>query len=973
MSSSKSFRSMLVELGVKWYKYWESRGLFNAEPKPGKPKFFITAAYPYVNAPLHIGHARTYTIPDVIARYKMMRGYNVLFPMAFHYTGTPIVTMSDAIARGDRELIELYTKLYGIPESDIEKLKTPLGMANYFRDMAREDLKKLLLAIDWRREFTTIEPIYNMFIKWQFEKLREKGYVVQGTHPVGWCPVHGNPVGMHDTKGDVEPEIQEFTLILFRSCKEEVYYPAATLRPETVLGVTNMWVNPRAKYVIAVVDGKRMVLSERACFKIKFQRKKVEVEREVRGEDLVGERVVNPVTGRIIPVLPSGFVDPDTGTGVVMSVPAHAPYDYVALREILGDKTILSKTGVRGEELKPIPLIVVDGYSDLPARDAVVKAGVKSVLEKKLLDEATKRVYMDEHERGVMRSGLAELVDESKALPGAREFIKSFIEGVRVSEARERIVEWMRENGVAESYYEIANKPVYSRCGSEIVVKILENQWFLDYENPEWKSLCRKALSKMEIVPEEYRQQFEYVVEWLKKRACARSRGLGTRLPWDPEWIIESLSDSTIYMALYTVVIGIRKLGVEAEKLTSEFWDYIFLGKGNPESIAEKLGVKASELEAIRREFLYWYPLDNRHSGKDLIPNHLTFFIFNHTAIFPEELWPRRIVVNGHVMVEGEKMSKSLGNIIPIRKAVEEYGPDVVRLTLISSAEIGNDANFTKTLANSVMEMLERIYRLYREYEKYCVERSRSVLDDLVLARVKRVVDEVTRSLEEYRLRDASVKAFSIMEQIVREYISEGALKDTLEYILRVWVKLIAPFTPAVAEELWRIIGGKDSVFLEEWPRAEDIPSNPEVEVNYMYAMEVLEDVKNIVKAVKKTPRKALVLVSGASREAIARVARGVHDASDVREAIRIVAREARTSRPQDLVKRIQSILHKLPEDLVAYILSEGIDEEKAIRMYEEMLKRRLGFEVEVGVYSGDLGVKKGRAHPFKPLIILEF
>ena len=148
---SKNFRVFLKSIAEKWRKQWEDEGLYKAEPLEGKPKFYLTAAYPYPNAPLHIGHARTYTIPDVIARYKRMRGYNVLFPMAFHYTGTPIISMSEAIAKGDKELIDLYTKLYGIPQKDIEKLKTPLGMANYFREMAREDLKNLLLAIDWRR------------------------------------------------------------------------------------------------------------------------------------------------------------------------------------------------------------------------------------------------------------------------------------------------------------------------------------------------------------------------------------------------------------------------------------------------------------------------------------------------------------------------------------------------------------------------------------------------------------------------------------------------------------------------------------------------------------------------------------------------------------------------------------------------------------------------------------------------------
>src|SRR4030067_1756064 len=117
-------------------------------------------------------------------------------------------------------------------------------------------------------------------------------------------------------------------------------------------------------------------------------------------------------------------------------------------------------------------------------------------------------------------------------------------------------------------------------------------------------------------------------------------------------------------------------------------------------------------------EFKYFYPLDSRHSGRDLVPNHLTFMIFNHTAIFPEALWPQQIATNGSVMMEGAKMSNSFGNIIPLREALVKLGADPIRLSVMSAAELLQDADFSPTIAKSMRDRLARLYRLFFERPK---------------------------------------------------------------------------------------------------------------------------------------------------------------------------------------------------------------------------------------------------------------
>ncbi|MCW3978958.1 MAG: class I tRNA ligase family protein, partial [Candidatus Bathyarchaeota archaeon] len=228
----------------KWRKRWAEAGAFEADPDPERQKYYLTVAYPYPNSPQHIGHGRTYTMCDVHARYRRMQGYNVLLPMAWHFTGTPVIAMVERLKEKDEDLLDTFLNIYNIPKGDLHELETPIGMATYFAQEIKTGMQLMGFSIDWRREFTTVDPYYNKFIEWQFAKLRQRGYITQGSHPVGWCPHCGNPVGQHDTVGDKEPEIEEFAVLKFR--RGDLVFPAATLRPETVFGVNAMWINPES-------------------------------------------------------------------------------------------------------------------------------------------------------------------------------------------------------------------------------------------------------------------------------------------------------------------------------------------------------------------------------------------------------------------------------------------------------------------------------------------------------------------------------------------------------------------------------------------------------------------------------------------------------------------------------------------------------------------------------------------------------
>ncbi|MFN3804417.1 MAG: leucine--tRNA ligase [Pyrobaculum sp.] len=933
--------SFFNSIARKWQERW--RGVYEPEPAPGVPKFFITAAYPYPNGAIHIGHGRTYLIADVLARFHRHMGRNVLFPMAFHYTGTPILTIAEAIAAGDKTIMEEYMEIYGVPPEEVKKMGDPLHLARYFHRQSREAMERFGLGIDWSREFTTIDPEYQRFIQWQFEKLWKRGLIVRGRHPVGWCPRHSMPVGAHDTKDDKEPEIGQWTLIYFRD--GDLAYPTATLRPETVLGVTNLWINPEGEYVVAEINGVRAVVSREAAFSLSFQTE-VRILEKVVGRQLVGRQVLNPVTGEPVPIYGARFVDPKVGTGLVMSVPSHAPYDYAALRDL--------------GAVRLIPLIVVEGYGEHPAREVVERMGISSQTDP-ALEEATREVYSAEYTRGVMRLDVAERVGLHLGEP-ARSMVRAafrlYFAGRPVREAREFIQRWLVEAGLGAVVYDVMNKPVYCRCGAEIVVKVLEDQWFINYGDGQWKQSARQLVGEMSIVPEEARSHFLATVDWLDKRACARTRGLGTPLPWGQGWVIESLSDSTIYMAYYVVIKKIRQFGIRPEQLTEEFWDYVLLGQGDLAKVAEKTGVSPEALEEIRREFDYWYPLDSRNSGKDLIPNHLTFFIFNHVAIFPREKWPRSIVANGWVLREGEKMSKSKRNVLPLDKAVEIYGADPLRATLAISAEVEQDLDFRDVEARRNAQQLAAIYTLAQKFTQP-VDRE-DWLDHWLVSEMAQLLERAREAYEKARVRQAAVEVLYNAKSLLDQYLAMAERPSRLaQEAARAWVVALEPLVPHLAEELWSLLGGGGLAVRAPWPK---LRADPAALLAKRYVDMVVEDVRNIP-AFRQGVKKVVLYVNPNFHWLKA----GLKE--DVRAVIEAGA-------PPQAAKRVVDLVRSLGGEIRALVRQvENFDEAAVLRAYGRYLEKALGAPPEVykadDDAAPDLGGKKRQSLPLRPGIYL--
>ena len=951
------------EIETKWRNKWAESKDFETNPNE-KPKKFITVAYPYPNSPQHIGHGRTYTLADVHARFYRMQGYNVLFPMGFHYTGTPVLGMARRIQAGEKEILDGLRNVYHVPEEDIKTFVEPIKIADYFHEEIKSGMIEMGYSIDWRREFTTIVPGYQKFIEWQITTLKENGKIIQGSHPVGWCPKDSNPVSQHDTMGDVEPKIDDKNfLVKFKF--EDYIFPVTTLRPETIFGVTNFWVNPNVIYKKLTVDGEKWIVSKECAYKLQFFDKEITEDGDIPGSELVGKYATKH-NGDKIPILPADFVEPGMGTGLVMSVPAHAPKDYQALVDFKKDQPL----GSEYQLIKPISIMSTEGYGEFPAKEICEKLGVSDQSDEKL-EEATKELYLKEFTDGKLNERCGDFNNE------------------KVQFGRDKVRAWLQENKHLEKFPVLENAPVHCRCGTECVVKILNNQWFLNYGDEEWKEQARNCFDEMNILPSNIRTEFKEVIDWLHERACARQQGLGTKLPWDKDWIVESLSDSVIYMAYYTISRFVNDGTVNAENLTRELFDYILLDKGDLALAVSTSKLTEDVISTMKKEFQYFYPVDSRHSGRDLVQNHLSFFVLNHVAIFEKKLWPQEIVVNGSVMMDGAKMSKSMGNIIPLRTAIREHGADPIRLAIISSAELLQDADFNM---ESVYGIQNKIASLLEE----CSSLKKGAIGELqaedrwILSKTQNMIVQVTEAVEKMRLREALQDILFTFETDLSWYSKRVEAKGRedvsgiLHYINSVRVAMLSPFAPHVAEEMWENLGYTDVVSKSAWPEF----SKEKLDATSIQSEELLKstinDIANILKVTKIDPKKIVIYVnsddfkSKVYRKILGIMVGGQNNMGVVMKELIADPETTEAKKMPDYIQKVIKDLHSESEEIKTMKLESDDFNEKEFLSSELSSIGKKEFGVEITVYSesdSDIYDPKGKARharPYKPAILIE-
>lgn len=745
-----------------------------AEIRKRHPKYFGTFAYPYMNGTLHAGHSFTVSKVEFTAGFARMEGRRVLFPLGFHCTGMPIKACADKLrdevqkfgetfegykeeAVGEAEQAPAPTQAetkvditkftsnkskaaaktvkmkyqfqimlaLGIKRDEIHRFADAHYWLKFFPPLCKDDLNNFGARIDWRRSFVTTDanPYYDAFVRWQMNRLKELNKIQYGIRYTIYSPKDGQPCMDHDrTEGEgVAP--QDYTALKLK-VKEwapkaaekikgripegaNVYFVPATLRPETMYGQTCCFVGPKINYgVFKVSENEFYVVTKRAAWNMAFQGTFFKSDKfakdsselpavlELTGADVVGTLVNAPLSihKEGVRILPMESVLPTKGTGVVTSVPSDSPDDYATVMDLAKKADYY---GIKKEwaELEIPPIIETPSYGNITAKFLVEKMKINSPKDAKQLAEAKDLAYKEGYYKGTM------LMGDFKGLP--------------VEAAKPKVKEALIKSGEAFEYAE-PNGHVVSRSGDECVTAYL-GQWFLNYgeNDPQWRdTVLYHVKGDMKTYSSETQNGFEKNLDWLNRWACARTYGLGSKLPWDPKFLVESLSDSTIYMAYYTIahllhsdVFGTKQglLNLKPEQMIDEVWDYIFCRRELSEELLKSCGIKEADLQTMRREFEYWYPLDMRSSGKDLIPNHLTFFLYIHIALFPKEYWPRSVRANGHLLLNGDKMSKSTGNFLTLNDAVKKYGADACRIALADAGDGVEDANFEEAVANQII------------------------------------------------------------------------------------------------------------------------------------------------------------------------------------------------------------------------------------------------------------------------------
>jgi len=954
----------------KWQDLWAEARVYVARADPSRPKWFTNVPYPYVNGYPHLGFGTSFLRAEFQSRYRRMLGYNVLHPQGFHCTGLPILGAAKRVKERERVQIEVLRKM-GIPDRDIPKFADPMHWIEVFPQETIQDLQGLGAAVDWTRSFITtpLNPPYDAFVRWQFHRLKDGGFVKIDKHPVIWCPNDQAPIGDHDRLEGEGETPAEHTLLKFPMADGRILV-AATIRPETVFGQTNLWVDPDVEYVVAKVGDEQWILNEAAASKLREQGKALSVESRIRGAELLGMDAVAPAINRAIPILPGAFIDQGRGTGIVTSVPSDAPDDYVALRDLQQDDKALATYRLDAERvraLKPVPIIRTPGWGPLPGVEIVERMGIKNQREREKLETAKAEVY---------RSGFYQGVLNENCGPFA---------GVRVEVAKDEIRKELMSKNLADRMYEPSGE-VVCRCMTPAIVKVVEDQWFLAYGDPAWKSLVHDALASMTLYPETLRKQLDYVLDWLRDWPCTHHRGLGTILPWDSNWVIESLSDSTIYMAYYTIAHALQEGALRskvpwAQRLDDAFFDYVFLGRGDARAVARRLGVELSLVENLRDEFAYWYPFDLRNTGKDLVQNHMAFCLFNHTAIFPREHWPRGYGVNGHVQMAGRKMSKSRGNVWYIRDALKVWGADAVRLTVANAGDGLDDPNLDLDFADSVPPRVRDWLRFATS--RHATRKDRRQIDDWFLSVLNRAIGANRAAMEQMNYKTALRIGYFDLQGAWSWYLRRCDGRPNAAVLARfieVQTKFLAPFAPHLCEEIWHALGNTGFIVNAPYPEVVRDEIDPRAEAAEALLQSTLADVREILKVTRIAGKKVALYTAPAWKIRIETIARDLARTGPIpmnilmEKALADPGMRERGSEVAPFAKKVaEQLRHSKPE-----ARGEGrpLDELSLFTENRAFLEKEFGMPVEVYVADDperwDPAKRSGHAAPGRPAIYVE-
>ena len=723
------------EIEKKWQKRWADENAFAAKNDYSLPKHYALVEFPYPSGQgLHVGHPRPYTALDIVSRKKRMQGYNVLFPMGWDAFGLP-------------------TENYAIKNKIHPRIVTERNVARF-----KAQLQSLGLSFDWNREVNTTDPAYYKWTQWIFIKLFEAGLAYKKKMSVNFCTsckvvlANEEVVGgvcercgsevVHKVKEQWMLKITEYADRLIdgldgldyiervktqqinwigRSTGAEVDFATDadgdslkvyTTRPDTLFGATYMVIAPEHE-MIDKWQGKLLnyadVLAYREAATRKSDFERTELVKEKTGIRLDGVMAINPVNNKKIPIFVSDYVLASYGTGAIMAVPAHDTRDFEFAKAF-----------------------------DLPIIEVVAGGDVQ------------KEAFTDTETGRMVNS--------------------SFLDGLEVSEAKKKIIEFLTEKGIGhkKTNYKLRDW-VFSRqrywgepipmilCSDCGWVPVPENELPLllpEVESYEPTATGESPLSQME----------DFVSCKCPRCGAAARRETDTM----PQWAGSS---------------------------------WYFLRYCDPNN---------TDVLAAKEALDYWMPVDWYNGGMEHTTLHLLYsrfwakFLHEIGILSCPEPYLKR-TSHGMILGEnGEKMSKSRGNVVNPDDIVRDYGADAMRLYEMFIGDFEKSAPWSAQGIRGCKRFLERFAGLTD------IVKGEGVTEALEKP-MHKMICKVTSDIDAMKFNTA----IAAMMAFINDVYDAGSLtKDELG----TFAKVLSPFAPHLAEEVWSLLGNQSLVSLEKWP-----------------------------------------------------------------------------------------------------------------------------------------------------------
>ena len=720
----------------KWQDIWDEKQCFKAENGSDKEKFYALVEFPYPSGQgLHVGHPRSYTALDIVARKKRMQGYNVLYPMGWDAFGLPTENFA----------IKNHVHPAEVTKKNIARFKS--------------QLKSLGLSFDWSREINTTDPSYYKWTQWIFLQLFKKGLAYKKEMSVNWCTsckcvlaneevVNGvcercGSEVVHKTKSQWMLAITKYAQRLIddlddvnyiervkiqqknwigRSTGAEVDFKTTegdtltvyTTRPDTLFGATYMVISPEHPMIEQWADKLNNIADvrayrEEAARKSDFER--TELNKDKTGVKLEGVAAINPVNGKQIPIFVSDYVLMGYGTGAIMAVPAHDDRDWEFAKKF-------------GCEI----IEVVSGGEDVQ-----------------------KAAFTAKDETGILVNS-------------------DFLNGKTVKDAIPAMIEWLGEKGIgrAKVQYKLRDW-VFSRqrywgepipivkCDKCGYVALPEDQLPLELPNVHTYEPTDNGESPL-----------AHMTDWVNT-TCPCCGGPAKReTDTMPQW-----AGSSWYFLRY-------------------------MDPHNDKALASK--------EALE----YWSPVDWYNGGMEHTTLHLLYSRFWHKFLYDigvvptKEPYAKR-TSHGMILGEnGEKMSKSRGNVVNPDEIVDVYGADTMRLYEMFIGDFEKAAPWSPKSIKGCRRFLERVWSLaekVQDGDEYSKEH------EALMHRTIKKVGEDADSLK-------ANTAIAALMTMLNEFYDKGVNKA--EY--KTFLALLNPFAPHITEELWQQLGHTEQLAYHAWP-----------------------------------------------------------------------------------------------------------------------------------------------------------